>query len=93
MVSNYKLPTTNCKLTDCTDMPETIAAKFEIKWLQILDENGKADKALMPKLSKEQILKMYEHMQVSRTFDDILFKLQREGRVLTFAPGKGQEAA
>src|SRR3989344_5614730 len=74
-------------------MPETIAAKFEIKWLQILDENGKADKALMPKLSKEQILKMYEHMQTARTFDDILLKLQREGRVLTFAPGKGQEAA
>jgi len=74
-------------------MPETIAAKFEIKWLQILDENGKADKALMPKLSNEQILKMYEHMQTSRTFDEMLFKLQREGRVLTFAPGKGQEAA
>ena len=74
-------------------MPETIAVKFEIKWLQILDETGKCDEKLMPKLSKEQILKMYEHMQTARTFDDILFKLQREGRVLTFAPGKGQEAA
>lgn len=74
-------------------MPETIAAKFEIKWLQILDENGKVDERLMPKLSKEQILKMYEYMQTARTFDEILFKLQREGRVLTFAPGKGQEAA
>ncbi len=74
-------------------MPETIAAKFEVKWLQILDETGKCDEKLMPKLSKEQILKMYEYMQTGRTFDEILFKLQREGRVLTFAPGKGQEAA
>lgn len=74
-------------------MPETTAAKFEIKYLQILDETGKCDEKLMPKLSKEQILKMYELMVESRIFDDILFKLQREGRVLTFAPGKGQEAA
>ena len=74
-------------------MPETTAVKFEIKYLQILDETGKCDEKLMPKLSKEQILKMYEYMQTARTFEDILFKLQREGRVLTFAPGKGQEAA
>ncbi len=74
-------------------MPETTAAKFEIKYLQILDETGKCDEKLMPKLSKEQILRMYELMVEGRIFDDILFKLQREGRVLTFAPGKGQEAA
>src|SRR3989344_4448156 len=74
-------------------MPETTTAKFEIKYLQILDETGKADEKLMPKLSKEQILRMYELMVEGRVFDDILFKLQREGRVLTFAPGKGQEAA
>jgi len=74
-------------------MPETTAVKFEVKYLQILDETGKADEKLMPKLSKEQILRMYELMVEGRIFDDILFKLQREGRVLTFAPGKGQEAA
>ena len=65
----------------------------EFPMFQILDENGKANEKLMPKLSKQEMLKMYELMVLARVFDDTAYAMQREGRILTFAPLKGQEAA
>jgi len=61
--------------------------------LQILNEHGNANEKLVPKLTKEQMLKMYEFMLQGRLFDETALKLQREGRMLTFAAGIGQEAA
>jgi len=60
---------------------------------QILDENGKANEKLMPKLSNAVMVKMYELMVLSRVFDETAYAMQREGRILTFAPLKGQEAS
>jgi len=65
----------------------------EFPLFQILDENGTPNEKLMPKLSKEEMLKMYELMVLARVFDETAYQLQREGRILTFAPLKGQEAA
>ena len=73
-------------------MPEEIVGKFEINILKILDIDGNCDEALKPKLSEEAIRKLFELMILSRTFDDIAVKLQREGRIGTYAPGLGQEA-
>lgn len=67
--------------------------KFEVKYLQILDESGKVDSKLMPKLSDKQIKEMYEWMVLTRVFDDKALKLQRQGRMGTYAPTRGQEAA
>jgi pyruvate dehydrogenase E1 component alpha subunit len=39
------------------------------------------------------MLKMYELMVLARVFDETAYQLQREGRILTFAPLKGQEAS
>ena len=66
---------------------------LEFPMLQILDENGIANEELMPKLSKEEMLKMYALMVLARVFDETAYQLQREGRLLTYAPLKGQEAA
>ncbi|TAL47660.1 pyruvate dehydrogenase (acetyl-transferring) E1 component subunit alpha [archaeon] len=64
---------------------------FPVRYLQILNENGVADNP--PKLSDEQMKRMYVLMVTTRVFDDTAVKLQREGRILTYASVKGQEAA
>ncbi len=70
---------------------ETIE-KFEVPCLQILDEHGKFDNKNAPKISDEVLKKMYESMVLTRAFDDKALKLQRQGRLGTYAPMRGQEA-
>ncbi len=74
-------------------MAEKIVGKFEIGYLQVMDENGKVDKKLMPKLSGKQIKEIYELMVLLRTFDEKAFSLQRQGRIGTYIQFKGQEAS
>ena len=73
-------------------MPIKTVEKFEIKYLQILDETGKCDEKLRPKLKPNEIKRIYESMVLSRVYDDRALKLQRQGRMGTFASLKGQEA-
>src|SRR5437016_12221805 len=74
-------------------MPKKTVQSFSVEWLQILDENGNCDEALRPPLSHQDIRKLYEWMVLARVFDDKAFKLQREGRLGTYASILGQEAA
>jgi len=74
-------------------MPYENVASFTIQKLQILDHNGNVDKELEPKLSKDTLKDMFSLMLLSRQFDDICLKLQREGRLGTYAPLRGQEAS
>ncbi len=74
-------------------MPIIKVANFGIEYLQVLDESGNIDEALMPKLSASDIIHLYEWMILTRIFDETAMKLQREGRLLTYAPTLGQEAA
>jgi pyruvate dehydrogenase E1 component alpha subunit len=62
--------------------------------LQFLNHLGKiiSQKGL-PHLSDNQIQEIYQLMVLARTFDDVALKLQREGRILTYASLLGQEAA
>ncbi len=75
-------------------MPEKTIARFEIKQLQIIDERGKVDAKLLKecKLSKEQMLEIYRLMVLARLADEKCIKLQRQGRIGTYAPLFGQEA-
>ncbi|BCS52034.1 pyruvate dehydrogenase (acetyl-transferring) E1 component subunit alpha [Geobacter sp. SVR] len=74
-------------------MPETILETFSIKRLEILDENGQADQALMPPLSDAELRRGYEAMVLARIFDERAVALQREGRLGTYPSIFGQEAA
>ena len=74
-------------------MVKTVIEKFEVEYLQVLDENGKADEKLMPALSSKQIKERYELMILMRTFDNKSFSLQRQGRIGTYIQFKGQEAS
>ena len=74
-------------------MPEKIIDSFHVRRLEILDEKGDADIALMPSLSEAYIRRMYELLVLSRTFDQFALNLQREGRLGTYASILGQEAS
>jgi pyruvate dehydrogenase E1 component alpha subunit len=74
-------------------MAEEVLATFTIRRLAVLDEHGVADEALLPELSGDQLLRMHELMVLARTFDERALALQREGRLGTYPPITGQEAA
>jgi pyruvate dehydrogenase E1 component alpha subunit len=74
-------------------MPETIIGSFNVRRIDILAENGDADESLMPSLPDSEIRMMYETMVLARTFDQRALDLQREGRIGTYAPIRGQEAS
>ncbi|EFK07941.1 pyruvate dehydrogenase E1 component, alpha subunit [delta proteobacterium NaphS2] len=61
--------------------------------LSILNEEGELDKELEPEIPEDLLLKLYRFMVLGRKFDDRLLSLQRQGRMGTFAPISGQEAA
>jgi len=73
-------------------VPRKVIYKGSIDYLQILNENGSVDNSLMPSLTKNEIIRMYELMVFSRMFDDKLLAMQRQGKIGTFAQAKGQEA-
>ncbi len=74
-------------------MPLKTIDNFEVQYLQILDENGKLDKNLEPDISKEDLLKLYRAMVLSREADSRMLKLQRQGRLGTLPACMGQEAS
>lgn len=64
------------------------------KRLTILDEKGKiVNKELEPNIDKKTLLNMYKTMALGRIADTKALQYQRQGRMLTYAPNKGQEAA
>jgi pyruvate dehydrogenase E1 component alpha subunit len=75
-------------------MPKTrIALPDSIDYLSILDEHGQLDQALEPALDDSLLLRLHRTMLLARRFDERLLSLQRQGRIGTFPPIAGQEAA
>lgn len=64
-----------------------------IDYLSILDEDGNLDTQLEPEIAAEIHLKLFRSMLLGRRFDERMLDLQRQGRIGTFPPIKGQEAA
>lgn len=60
--------------------------------LQILDEEGRIKTDLEPRLAAEDLRKIYSLMVMTRAADQKAFKLQRQGRMGTYAPSLGHEA-
>ena len=59
---------------------------------RFLDVNGDLIKGSMPTMTKTQIKEAYRFMVMSRQLDTYMSQLQRQGRMLTFAPNFGEEA-
>src|SRR6185503_11180057 len=60
--------------------------------VRFLDEEGVLVEGAKPPLADDRVRELYGHMVRARLFDDRLLKLQRQGRIGTFAPSFGQEA-
>ncbi|RHW38318.1 pyruvate dehydrogenase (acetyl-transferring) E1 component subunit alpha [Lysinibacillus yapensis] len=62
---------------------------------QIIKSTGEVDDQQLNdlNLSSELLLEMYEWMLKARLLDERLLKMQRQGRIGTFAPYSGQEAS
>ena len=75
-------------------MPRTaLEPRFQVEYLSILDSDGNLDTALEPKLADTELKSLYRSMLLGRRLDERMVRLQRQGRIGTFAPTKGQEAA
>ena len=65
----------------------------KIEYLSILNEKGELDASLEPEIPAELHLKLHRAFLLGRKFDERLLNLQRQGRIGTFPPISGQEAA
>ncbi len=75
-------------------MPRTaLDPQFAIEQLSILDSDGNLDAALEPDIAREDLKRLYRAMLLGRRLDERMLRLQRQGRIGTFAPIKGQEAS
>lgn len=62
--------------------------------LQIMDPEGTIIRPdLMPEIDQATLIDMYQTMVFSRVIDTKILQYQRQGRMLTYAPNLGQEAA
>lgn len=73
-------------------MPRTKVYEAVTERLEILDIEGRVDTELMPEIDPSRIRDLYRDMVLMRTFDGKALKLQRQGRMGTWPPIKGQEA-
>jgi len=64
-----------------------------IPYLSILDAEGNLDKELEPEMAEDLLLELHRCMLLARRFDERMLSLQRQGRIGTFGPIKGQEAS
>jgi 2-oxoisovalerate dehydrogenase E1 component alpha subunit len=73
----------------------SIAARFEIPYLQFLDADAKLVKEPLPEFAKDlaQLTGLYKWMSFVRAFDSKAVALQRTGKLGTYASCLGHEAA
>lgn len=69
-----------------------IKIKQKVEYLSILDGDGHVDAALDPKLDGDLSLHIYRLMLSARLLDERCIKMQRQGRIGTYGPCRGQEA-
>src|SRR5919197_1026661 len=75
-------------------MPRTpLEPRFTVEYLSVLDAEGTFDSALDPGLPAAELKRLYRAMLLARRLDERMVRLQRQGRIGTFAPIKGQEAS
>ena len=75
-------------------MPRTrVEPRFQVDYLSVLDSDGTLDATLEPDIPPDDLKRMYRAMLLARRLDERMVRLQRQGRIGTFAPIKGQEAA
>ena len=72
---------------------QIIEPQYRVEYLSILDPDCQLDAELEPELDDTTLNQLYRTMLLARRFDEFQLKLQHQGRLGTFAPSSGQEAA
>jgi pyruvate dehydrogenase E1 component alpha subunit len=72
---------------------KTVEPRFSVEFLSVLDADGNLDTTLEPDIAPERLQELYRAMLLGRRLDERMVRLQRQGRIGTFAPIKGQEAS
>ena len=74
-------------------LPERLSAPELTTVLRILDPQGNLVDGAQPRLSLERTVEGLRWMMLSRAFDARATAMQRQGRLGTYSPVKGQEAS
>jgi pyruvate dehydrogenase E1 component alpha subunit len=64
-----------------------------VESVSVLDADGQIDAALDPKIPADDLQRLYRTFILARRFDERMLRLQRQGRIGTFGPIRGHEAA
>ena len=64
-----------------------------IEYLSILDTDGSVDAEFEPHIPPDDLKRLYRTFLLARRFDERMLRLQRQGRIGTFGPTRGHEAA
>jgi len=65
----------------------------QVESLSILAPDGTVDEALDPRLDPDALGRLFRGMLLARRCDERFLRLQRQGRIGTYGPALGQEAA
>jgi len=75
-------------------VPLSVLQRDPTDRVQILDEDGDVvEGATVPDLGDDRLVEMYRYLRLGRHFDQRAVSLQRQGRMGTYPPMAGQEAA
>ncbi len=74
-------------------MPRTILDVPTVEQLSVLDPEGHVDPELEPAIPPDDLKRLYRTFLLARRFDERMLRLQRQGRIGTFGPIRGHEAA
>jgi pyruvate dehydrogenase E1 component alpha subunit len=72
---------------------EPLKVPHRLESLSVLTPDGQVDRALEPEVPEADLLRLYKTLLASRRLDERCLMLQRQGRMGTYGPSKGQEAA
>ncbi|KJA21197.1 hypothetical protein HYPSUDRAFT_166020 [Hypholoma sublateritium FD-334 SS-4] len=93
--SRYRqlLPTTNSPIVSNLDFFNSIQGNEQIPTYRILDGVGKPlQGAELPEIDREFARRLYENMQLLPTLDNVLYNVQRQGKISFYMTAHGEEA-
>ena len=74
-------------------MPRQTLDVPEVEQVTVLDAEGHLDPDLDPAIPPADLRRLYRTFLLARRFDERMLRLQRQGRIGTFGPIRGHEAA
>ena len=72
---------------------ETLKIAQRVESLSVLTPEGQVDRDLEPRIPDADLRRLYQMMLAARRLDERCLQLHSQGRLGTYAPGAGQEAA